>query len=273
MRPVSNTSDTSRGCCCGSDAGLMRRLKAVCPAKTGHKHSANVIPRWNPHGGKAMDWQRHEKNIRAKVEYWFEIIVKQLSERGVSQRNVYNMDETGVMLSDLDTVKVLIARGGKEQRRGRALKRTITTAIECVSVGGRVLPPLIIFPGTVLVQQAHGCLMRHPVCTIAAVRRAITIPHSANGRPLVLIMDGFGSHESLDVVTFCFENNIILCRQPSQATDKLQPCDIGVFSPLKIACRDQVDQLYRNGAATVNKAHFTLLHSRAREIATTSRNI
>jgi len=126
-----------------------------------------------------MDWQRHEKNIRAKVEYWFEIIVKQLSERGVSQRNVYNMDETGVMLSDLDTVKVLIARGGKEQRRGRALKRTITTAIECVSVGGRVLPPLIIFPGTVLVQQAHGCLMRHPVCTIAAVRRAITIPHSA----------------------------------------------------------------------------------------------
>jgi len=95
----------------------------------------------------------------------------------------------------------------------------------------------------------------------------------ANGRPLVLIMDGFGSHESLDVVTFCFENNIILCRQPSQATDKLQPCDIGVFSPLKIACRDQVDQLYRNGAATVNKAHFTLLHSRAREIATTSRNI
>ena len=86
-------------------------------------------------------------------------------------------------------------------------------------------------------------------------------------------MDGFGSHESLDVLTFCFENNIIICRQPSHATHKLQPCDIGVFSPLKTAYRDQVDQLYRNGADTVNKAHFTLLYSRAREIAMTSRNI
>ena len=34
-----------------------------------------------------------------------------------------------------------------------------------------------------------------------------------------------------------------------------------------------MDQLYRNGAGTVNKAHFTLLYSRAREIAMTSRNI
>lgn len=95
----------------------------------------------------------------------------------------------------------------------------------------------------------------------------------ANGRPRVLIMDGFGSHESLDVMTCCFENSIFICRQPSHATHKLQPCDIGVFLPLKIACRDQVDQLYRNGAATVNKAHFILLRSRAREIAMTSRYI
>lgn len=95
----------------------------------------------------------------------------------------------------------------------------------------------------------------------------------ASGRPRVLIIDGFGSHESLDVLTFCFKNNIIICRQPSHATHKLQPLDIAVFSPLKTAFREQVDQLYRNGAETVNKAHFTLLYSRARQIAITSRNI
>ena len=63
---------------------------------------------------------------------------------------MYNIDETSVMLSDLDTVKVLIARSDKEQRRSRVLKRTIITAVECVSADGRVLPPLIIFPGKVL---------------------------------------------------------------------------------------------------------------------------
>lgn len=35
---------------------------------------------------------------------------QQLSSPGVLPENVYNMDETGVILSDLDTVKVLIAR-------------------------------------------------------------------------------------------------------------------------------------------------------------------
>ena len=54
------------------------------------------------------------------------------------------------MLSDLDTVKVLIARSDKEQRRSRVLKRTMITAVECVSADSRVLPPLIIFPGKVL---------------------------------------------------------------------------------------------------------------------------
>ncbi len=39
------------------------------------------------------------------------------------------MDETGVILGELDTVKVLIARGDKEQRRGRAIKRVIIKAI------------------------------------------------------------------------------------------------------------------------------------------------
>jgi hypothetical protein len=55
---------------------------------------------------RAVDWQRHTKNIRTKVEHWFVIMDKQLSEWGVLQENVYNMDETGVLLSDLNTVKV-----------------------------------------------------------------------------------------------------------------------------------------------------------------------
>ncbi|KAL1581858.1 hypothetical protein WHR41_09577 [Cladosporium halotolerans] len=40
-----------------------------------------------------------------------------------------------------------------------------------------------------------------------------------------------------------------------------------------MAYREQVDLMYRGGAETVNKAHFTLLYSRAHNIALTSRNI
>jgi hypothetical protein len=43
-----------------------------------------------------------------KVEQWFAIMGKQLSERGILQEDVYNMDETGVLLNDLDTVKSIL---------------------------------------------------------------------------------------------------------------------------------------------------------------------
>jgi hypothetical protein len=30
---------------------------------------------------------------------------------------------------------------------------------------------------------------------------------------------------------YCYENNIILCRLPSQPSHKLQPCDVGIIGP------------------------------------------
>jgi hypothetical protein len=92
-----------------------------------------------------------------------------------------------------------------------------------------------------------------------------------NHRPLVLINNGFGPHESLEVMQFGHENNIILYRLPSHTSHKLQPCDIGVFGPLKTAHREHVEELYRRGASTIGKQHFTLLYDQARRAALTSR--
>jgi hypothetical protein len=95
----------------------------------------------------------------------------------------------------------------------------------------------------------------------------------AGGKPRVLISDGFASHESLKVMTFCFENSITRCRLSSHTSHKLQPCDVAVFGPLKTAYRDQVERLFRRGADTIGKQHFTLLYSHARDAAMTPRNI
>ena len=84
---------------------------------------------------------------------------------------------------------------------------------------------------------------------------------------------GFGSHESAELIAFCLADNIILCRLPSHTSHKLQPCNVSVFSPLKAAYREQVEQLYRGGANTIGKAQFLLLYRRARGVAFTSRNI
>jgi hypothetical protein len=95
----------------------------------------------------------------------------------------------------------------------------------------------------------------------------------AGDRPRLLICDGFGTHESLELMKFCFANRIILCRLPSHTSHKLQPCDIGVFGPLKTAYRAQVERACRAGVNTIGKQHFTYLYDRARQATFTSRNI
>ena len=60
--------------------------------------------------------------------------------------NCYNIDETGVMLSMLGSVKVLMSKDDLRNYRGVGVKRTIVTAIKCVSGDSRLLLPLVIWP-------------------------------------------------------------------------------------------------------------------------------
>ena len=56
------------------------------------------------------------------------------------------MDETGVLLSILGSVKVLVSKDDLQDYRGAGVKQTMVTAIECISADGRSLLPLIIWP-------------------------------------------------------------------------------------------------------------------------------
>ena len=81
----------------------------------------------------------------------------------------------------------------------------------------------------------------------------------ANGKPWVLICDGFASHENLGILASCFANNIIICHMPSHTSHKLQPCDVGVFGPLKTAYSDEVEWLCRGTARSTSLLHICLL--------------
>ena len=191
------------------------------------------------------------------------------------------------MLSMLGSVKVLIGKDDLRNHRGGGFKRTMVTAIECIIADGRSLLPLIIWPAsthrsnwttypTLGWHYAHSengyndskINLEWLIRVFDPQTKAL-----ANLKPRVLICDGFGTHETLEILEFCFENNILLCRLPSHTSHKLQPCDIGVFAPLKTAYRDEVERLYREGLDTINKEHFTSLYKPARERALCKRNI
>ena len=239
---------------------------------------------------KALDWNRHEKNIYGKIIHWFEVIKEVLQDPNVLAENVYNMDETGVMLSMPGSVKVLVGKDDMRDYRGARVKRTTVTAIECISGDGRYLNPMIIWPAST--HRSNWTTFPTPGWQYACSDSGYTdskisfewlkrifdpeTKERANKRPRVLICDGFGTHETLEILEFCFENNILLCRLPSHTSHKLQPCDVAVrllHSRQLIATR-LIDSRDSQGAVnTIGKEHFTSLYSPARERAFTPKNI
>jgi hypothetical protein len=71
-----------------------------------------------------------------------------LQDLSILLENAYNIDKTGVILSMLSSVKVLVGKDNIQGHRGASVKRTIVTAIECISADSRLLHPLIIWPAS-----------------------------------------------------------------------------------------------------------------------------
>ena len=119
--------------------------------------------------------------------------------------------------------------------KGVGVKRTIITAVKCISADGRRLLPLTIWPASThrsnwTTYATLGWHYRYfkngyndSKISLEWLTRVFDpqIKERANQKPRVLIMDGFGTHETLEVLEFCFKNNIILCRLPSHTVSRI----------------------------------------------------
>jgi hypothetical protein len=76
-----------------------------------------------------MPWERHKNNIYNKIIHWFKVIGEVLQDPAILPENVYNIDETRVMLCMLGSIQVLVSKDDPRDYRGAGVKRTIVTAI------------------------------------------------------------------------------------------------------------------------------------------------
>jgi hypothetical protein len=95
---------------------------------------------------KALDWEQHDHNIYDKCVQWFIVIGKELASLLVRRENTYNMDETGVLLSVLNCLKVLVSAIDIQNYCSAGVKRTLITAIKYISADSRSLHPMVIWP-------------------------------------------------------------------------------------------------------------------------------
>jgi hypothetical protein len=72
----------------------------------------------------------------------------------------------------------------------------------------------------------------------------------------MLVMDGHGSHSTLDFEQFCKDKNIIPIYMPPHSSHLLQPLDVGCFGPLKRAYSRQIEDLIKASIHHITKLEF-----------------
>lgn len=90
----------------------------------------------------------------------------------------------------------------------------------------------------------------------------------------MLILDGHGSHISLEFLWACKQNKVHLLFLPAHSSHVLQPLDLSVFSVVKKFYRQQIQALsYLDDATPVKKERFIVAYHEARERAINERVI
>lgn len=89
----------------------------------------------------------------------------------------------------------------------------------------------------------------------------------------LLICDGHDSHVSAEFVSICIRERIDLLLLPPHSSHLLQPLDVGVFRPLKLAISTQVSRLVRTGVRRIQKVEWLERFIEAREHGITKENI
>ena len=102
----------------------------------------------------------------------------------------------------------------------------------------------------------------------------ITRKCSGNARRL-LIVNGHLSHINMKFIEFCDNHGIILAILPPHSTHRLQPLDVGIFSPLSTAYSNQINQLIQSsqGFPRITKRSFWSMFRTAWKIALNFGNI
>ena len=121
--------------------------------------------------------------------------------------------------------------------------KTSITTLQCICANGNIIPPCVLFPGVKFnleysigfpknfylgftkngwmdMKQFYGWIMNHFVKKIPLLR------------PVVLLVDGHGSHIDYYVSKFCLVNTMLF-RLPPHTSHVIQPTDRGFFGAFK----------------------------------------
>ncbi|KAF2683601.1 DDE-domain-containing protein [Lentithecium fluviatile CBS 122367] len=191
------------------------------------------------------------------------------------------MDEKGFLIGIVGRSKRIFSRRMWEKKEVRASlqdgNRAWITLLACICADGSALPPSLIY------EAANKAIQSAWVDEIRAGEHEVFITSSPSGWTnndiglawleqvfdrctkekarrsyRLLILDGHGSHITMDFIDYCDKHRILLAILPPHSTHTLQPLDVAMFKPLSTAYSAELSKHLQmgQGLASITKGDF-----------------
>lgn len=178
------------------------------------------------------------------------------------------MDETGFHIG-IGKDQVIITKRKRAHLFSMPENRKSATAIEAISANGRYIPAFLILSGQNHIERWYHIKELNPKAKITLSSSGYTnnkislswLEHfHQHAKPMsakrLLILNGHGSHHTIEFIKFCDAHDIIPFRMPPNLTHILQPLNVAVFQPLKHYYAKALDTIIRDGATNIIKIEF-----------------
>jgi len=221
---------------------------------------------------------------------WFNEFKCVVGEYEVDMKNIYNMDEMGFSIGTMQASSIIIDKKMHTQFQASPGRQEWISIVECVSMDGRAIPPLVIFKGERLSNgwipnnvddtwrfssNSKGWTTNvHGLKWLRQCFEPATRDYANDGQDWrILVCDGHESHVTSGFLSHCIQHCILLLLLPPHTSHLLQPLDVGIFGPLKTAMSRCLDPIYRAGIPRIEKVEWMESYIEARVRAFTKSNI
>ena len=242
-----------------------------------NKYTIDLISQYST----GMDADRHNADSYSKYKLYFDLLQAKIDEYNVEVEDTYNMDEKGFLIGITTRTKHVFSRRMWEKGEVKATlqdgNRAWVTLIACVCGDGSVLPPGLLY------ESANNTIQKSWVDEINVAEHNAFVSSSPTGwtnndiglawlkqvfnrftkakarrKYRLLILDGHGSHVTMDFINYCDKNKILLAILPPHSTHTLQPLDVVMFKPLSTAYSKELTTYLHHGQglAKVKKSDF-----------------
>lgn len=173
--------------------------------------------------------RKKSHDVHDMAEY-FSKLDRVMKEKGITEFDVGNMDETGFRIGCGRDPIVVTLDHRKPLRLTDPDNRDYITSVECISSVGDVIPPLIIISGVHILHKwtEHNDLDGETLIGTSETGYSNDdlamdwlhhfIKQTSNKRRgtwLLLVIDGFSSHSIISFLELAPEHNIVLFRLPA----------------------------------------------------------